>query len=65
MKDSVRRTALKTLSWRVCAILGTTIIVFLFTRKISISIGVGVTDGLIKTLMYFFHERLWARSSLN
>lgn len=65
MKDSVRRTTLKTLSWRVCAILGTTIVVFLFTRKITVSIGVGITDGIIKTLLYFFHERFWARSSFN
>jgi adenylylsulfate kinase len=33
--------------------------VFLFSHKLSLSLGVGVIDSVVKIAMYFVHERIW------
>jgi len=33
--------------------------VFLFSHKLSLSLGVGVLDSVVKIAMYFVHERVW------
>ncbi len=59
MKESRRRSAFKALSWRITGTLATTIIVFLFTGNLVLSIGVGVSEGLAKVFCFYMHERLW------
>ena len=64
IKDSVQKSLLKTISWRICATLTTITIVFIFTGHLVISLGVGVTEVIVKMILYFVHERLWERSHL-
>jgi adenylylsulfate kinase len=59
-RESVKRSIYKTLSWRVVATITTVIIVYAITRKVSVSICVGLGDTVIKTVLYYFHERFWA-----
>jgi len=59
-KESVKRSLYKTLSWRVVATITTVIIVYAITGKAKISIGVGLGDTVVKTILYYFHERFWA-----
>jgi uncharacterized membrane protein len=59
MKESRRRSVLKALSWRITGSLATTMIVFLFTGKLALSIGIGVSEGIAKTFWFYMHERLW------
>ena len=59
-KESVKRSIYKTLSWRVVATITTVIIVYAITGKASISIGVGLGDTVVKTVLYYLHERFWA-----
>ena len=58
--ESIKKSLYKTISWRVVATLGTVVIALLFTGKISISLGIGLVDGIIKTIFYYGHERVWA-----
>lgn len=60
--DTHKRTFLKTISWRVVATFTTAGVTFLLTGRLDFAISVGVTDSLVKFLIYYFHERLWSRT---
>jgi uncharacterized membrane protein len=57
-----KRSLLKTVSWRVIATLGTVILVYVFTTELTISLGVGTADAVLKTILYYLHERAWSRT---
>ncbi len=59
MKETRKRSVMKAVSWRITATLTTIIIVFLFTKNVAVSIGIGVIEGIAKVLWYYGHERLW------
>lgn len=48
------------LSYRVVWALITVLIVFAFTNKLALSIGVGMICLIAKTILYYLHESLWA-----
>ena len=58
-KDAHHRSILKALSWRVIATFTTMSIVFAFTQKVVLSVGVGAVEVVIKLILYYFHERIW------
>jgi adenylylsulfate kinase len=55
------RSVAKTLSWRVLATLTTAGLVFAFTGKGSLAIGIGGIEAATKVILYFLHERFWNR----
>jgi uncharacterized membrane protein len=57
--ETHRRTMMKTISWRIVATLTTGIIVYIFTGKILLSLGVIGVEALTKILFYYLHERVW------
>ena len=61
--DSHTRTIVKAVSYRVLATLTTMTIVFLFTRKIILSLGVGLVEVIAKITFYYIHERTWHKIS--
>ena len=61
--DSHTRTIIKAVTWRVIATLTTMTIVFLFTRKIILSLGVGLVEVIAKITFYYLHERTWHKIS--
>jgi adenylylsulfate kinase len=58
METKVRSIA-KAVSYRVLGSTSTAAIVFLFSHKLSLSVGVGLIDSVVKIAMYFVHERVW------
>ncbi len=62
-EDSRTRTIIKAVSWRVIATLTTMTIIFLFTRKIILSLGVGLVEVITKMTFYYLHERTWHKIS--
>lgn len=58
MEKNVRSIA-KSISWRIAATLTTTLLVFLFTGNLTVSIGVGAIEFLVKIALYYLHERMW------
>ncbi len=63
MEDYRIRSIVKTVSWRTVATLTTMVVVFAFTGKIKLSVGIGLVEAMSKIILYYFHERLWLRIS--
>ena len=59
--DSKKKSILKTLSWRFFALIITITVVYVFTRSITVSLGLSLTANLLSMIGYYFHERLWSR----
>lgn len=53
------RSLMKTLPWRMAATSTTIILVFLFTGNLVLSAGIGFAEAIVKTLVYYLHERMW------
>jgi len=53
------RSVMKAISWRIVATLTTILLVWIFTGNIVISGSVGFLELILKTLIYYLHERLW------
>lgn len=61
--ESVRRTAAKTLSWRVLGTLTTGLLTWAITGRVGLAATIGAADTAVKLGVYFLHERLWDRIS--
>jgi uncharacterized membrane protein len=59
--DSHYRSILKAISYRILGSAATMIIFFIFSKDVTLSVGAGLVDSLLKTAVYFAHERLWDR----
>ncbi len=59
MKEKHKRTIAKTISWRIFATIITVILVFIFTGRWDISLGIGGVEVITKLIFYYFHERIW------
>jgi adenylylsulfate kinase len=57
--ESHSRSIAKAVTYRVFGSGITALIVFLFTKNASASLGAGVADSVIKIGLYFLHERVW------
>ncbi len=59
--ESRRRSIVKALTWRIFATFVTMSVVYVFTRELALSAGIGLADTTIKIFFYYSHERLWER----
>lgn len=59
MRDELRRTIAKTISWRVVTTITTVALVFVFTKELKIALGIGAVDMIVNMISYFIHERIW------
>jgi uncharacterized membrane protein len=55
------RTIVKTISWRAVATGTTMLVVYIYTREMVLSLGVGAAEVIAKLALYYVHERLWGR----
>ena len=58
--DSKKKSFIKTIVWRIISIVTGIIIVYLFTKSISISIWTTMLCNGVSTILYYIHERLWS-----
>jgi uncharacterized membrane protein len=58
--DKPVKSALKAISWRVVGTIDTMIISYFITGKVTVAISIGSIEVITKTILYYFHERLWA-----
>lgn len=61
--ETHKRSIIKAVSWRAFGMLATTLIVFAFTRKIVLSLSVGLAEAAVKIIFFYLHERLWEKVS--
>ena len=59
--DKPLKSILKAISWRIVGTIDTVIISYFITGKVSFALSIGSLEVFTKTLLYYFHERLWAR----
>lgn len=62
--ESHRRTLLKTLSWRAIAAVITAGLAFVATENLTASLALGSADTGVKFVLYYLHERAWARAKI-
>ena len=61
MIESHKRSVIKSVSWRAVATLTTMSIVYIFTRKLILTLEVGFFEIVAKMLFYYLHERIWGK----
>jgi adenylylsulfate kinase len=64
MKEKRIRSLIKAITWRILASLITGLIVLAITHERNMAIGAGFADAVIKIVVYYVHERIWARVSI-
>lgn len=60
-RETHARSVVKAVSWRVFGTLATTLLVFIFTRRIALSIAVAGIEFFTKIGLFWLHERVWDR----
>lgn len=58
-KENVKRSILKTISWRIIGTLDTILISYLITGTLTMALSIGSIELVSKMILYFFHERAW------
>ena len=58
--DKPVKSALKAISWRIVGTIDTMIISYFITGKLTVALSIGSVEVITKTILYYFHERLWA-----
>ena len=59
LKDTMKRSIVKSVSYRILIITMDFITVYLFTGKVNVAIGFMLVSNTYTTITYFFHERIW------
>lgn len=59
--DSNRKSFFKTMSWRVIATATTFAISWLVTGSVALGAGIATIEFWAKLVLYYGHERLWAK----
>ncbi len=60
-KETLGRSVLKTVSYRLVILILDFIAIYLFTGKIKVAVGFMIVSNVYTTLCYFLHERIWNR----
>ncbi|SMF78080.1 DUF2061 domain-containing protein [Pseudobacteriovorax antillogorgiicola] len=58
-QETLKRSLLKTCSWRIIATLATGLLVYIFTQDLHAALAVGGLEAIAKMVLYYGHERLW------
>jgi len=58
--DKPVKSVLKAISWRIIGTLDTMVISYFITGKITVAVTIGSVEVITKTVLYYFHERIWA-----
>jgi adenylylsulfate kinase len=57
--ETVKRSVLKTISYRVVILVLDFTAIYLFTGKVKVAIGFMIVSNIYTTIGYFIHERIW------
>ena len=61
--DGIKRSVVKTFTWRIIGTLDTFIIAYLITGVTHQAITISGIELVTKMALYFFHERTWNKIS--
>lgn len=57
--EKIKRSLVKTISWRVVGTLDTIIVSWLITGTLALAFSIGFIELLTKLALYYYHERAW------
>lgn len=57
--DSIVRSLVKTISWRLTGTFCTFLISFIILGDITISSKIALIQLILNTIMFYIHERIW------
>ena len=60
--DTKRKSIIKTFSWRFLATTTTFIISWIITGSVLVGAGIATIEFWAKLVLYYAHERAWARA---
>ena len=63
VEENVKRSLLKTISWRIIGTLDTILISWAITGALTLAFSIGFIELVTKMVLYFFHERAWNKIS--
>lgn len=58
--ETQARSITKALSYRIFGSLATALIAYVFTHKTGTSLAIGLSDVVVKVVVYYVHERAWS-----
>lgn len=59
VSETVKRTILKTVSYRIVILTMDFAAIYIFTGQTKIAVGFMIVSNIYTTLGYFIHERVW------
>ena len=57
--EKVKRSLVKTISWRIVGTIDTVLIAWLITGTLTLAFSIGAIELISKLILYYFHERAW------
>ncbi|MGB7883580.1 MAG: DUF2061 domain-containing protein [Nitrososphaeraceae archaeon] len=64
MAESRKKSILKTVSYRAILTLVLALITFAFTGNLVETSGITIIFSVLATIIYYIHERIWAKITL-
>ena len=58
-EEKIKRSLIKTISWRIIGTLDTVLISWFITGTLALAFSIGAIELVSKMVLYFFHERVW------
>lgn len=58
---TAKRSAVKAVTYRVVIVCLDFLVIYLFTKKVTVAFGFMIVSNIYTTVGYFLHERIWAR----
>jgi len=59
LKDTFKRSIVKSVGYRLIIIILDFTTVYIFTHKIEMAVGFMLISNIYTTIVYFLHERIW------
>ncbi len=59
MQEQIKRSLVKTITWRLTGSGATFLISWLLTGNLAVASSIAVVQIVANTLLYFVHERVW------
>ena len=63
MKDSNKRSIVKTITFRITSIITLSVVTYLITGNLMEMTQIVLLFQVIQTIIYYFHERFWQKTS--
>jgi uncharacterized membrane protein len=59
MTNTVYRSVVKTITWRIVGTIDTIVISYFITGSFKMGVVIGSIEIISKMVLYFLHERVW------